>query len=327
MKDGMLKRNLVNLYNSLYDIKLDIQLFIKWRKDIKLQNKLGLPQILSIDDTLDMILEKQCSICRYGDGEFKLMDGEHILFQEENRRLGERLKEVIYSDKENVLICIPTFLNRKHSIFLKGDKKTLTKEEKKRIRNATRYTDNILAERRKKWYEYFDMDRIYGNSLISRFYAGVYDDDKSQRWIKKWKKLWQNRYILIVEGDKTRLGVGNDLFDNASRIRRILAPNTSAFSVYDKILETVRNKYEQNEIVLIALGPTATVLSYDLAIEGIWALDVGHLDIEYEWFLRKDRTHQKIEGKFVSEAQGGSEVSEVNEKDYKQQIIYEIDEV
>ena len=68
-------------------------------------------------------------------------------------------------------------------------------------------------------------------------------------------------------------------------------------------------------------------MSYDLAIEGIWALDVGHLDIEYEWFLRKDRTHQKIEGKFVSEAQGGSEVSEVNEKDYKQQIIYEIDEV
>ena len=46
--------------------------------------------------------------------------------------------------------------------------------------------------------------------------------------------------------------------------------------------------------MLIALGPTATILAYDLAEKGVQALDVGHIDIEYEWFLRKDRTHKKI---------------------------------
>lgn len=38
--------------------------------------------------------------------------------------------------------------------------------------------------------------------------------------------------------------------------------------------------------MLIALGPTATVMAYDLADMGYQALDIGNVDIEAEWFLR-----------------------------------------
>lgn len=314
------KRFLVKVYNSLYDKKMDFELFLRWRKDIWVQNNYGLPKVMSIDQTLDLIIQEKVSICRYGDGEFKLMDGDRILFQKDSQHLTNRLKEVIASEDENILVCIPSFLDRRHPIFRKKTNKT-NKAERKREVAATKYMDNIVATKRLQWYAYFDMERLYGDSLISRFYAEVYDDEKSDRWIKKWKQIWSGRKLLIVEGEKTRLGVGNDLFDDAIGIRRILAPATCAFSVYDSILQTVKSAYQEGELVLAALGPTATVLVYDLAKCGIQTLDIGHIDIEYEWFLRKDRTHPKIEGKYVSEAQGGQDVDDVINEQYHAEII------
>lgn len=35
----------------------------------------------------------------------------------------------------------------------------------------------------------------------------------------------------------------------------------------------------------ILLDPTATVLAYDLAVQGFQAVDINHVDVEYEWFL------------------------------------------
>ena len=102
-----------------------------------------------------------------------------------------------------------------------------------------------------------------------------------------------------------------------STIRQVCKPQASLKS-------TIKN-YNDNDLVLLALGPTATVLAYDLAKSGIQALDIGHIDIEYEWYLRKDRTHKKIEGKYVSEAQSGTEVGEIDvNDDYWKQVVANI---
>jgi glycosyltransferase family protein len=287
---------------------------------LKIQRDYGIPKILSVDETLDKIITEKLSVCRYGDGEFKIMDGDSIQFQGESSDLAQRLKKVVKSNRDDVLVCLPSFFDRRHKKL--ETVITLSKEEKKRKKLARKYMDNIIAERRLQWYSYLDMNSIFGDSLISRFYAGVYDEEKSKRWLNKWKKIWNDRNLLIIEGYKTRLGVGNDLFNNSLSIRRILAPAKSAYDVYDKIIQTVEKEYTDNDLILIALGPTATVLAYDLAVLEMQAIDIGHIDIEYEWFLRKDRTHQKIDGKFVSEAHGGSEVSDAGLDDlYFKQII------
>ena len=314
------KQILVNIYNKAYDIYLDGKLYCKWRRDLKVQKRYGVPRILSFDETLDKIKEENLSICRYGDGEFKIMDGDRILFQPENEGLAQRLIEVIHSDKDNVLVCIPSFFDRRRTKKPLG----LNKEEKKRYIQARKYMDNIIAERRLRWYEYFDMNRVYGEACVSRFYAGIYDDEKSARWIVKWKDIWQDRNLLIIEGEKTRLGVGNDLFDDAKSIRRILAPAIGAYQAYNDILSAVLNKYKKDDLVLIALGPTATVLAFDLSQHDIQAMDVGHIDIEYEWYLRKDRTHKKIDNKFVSEAKDAFEVGDIGNKQYISQIVDKI---
>ena len=74
-------------------------------------------------------------------------------------------------------------------------------------------------------------------------------------------------------------------------------------------------------VVLIALGPTATVLAYDLNAKGYQALDIGHIDIEYEWYLQKAKWKTKIENKYVNEAGGFTGQEELNDKEYQTSII------
>lgn len=314
------KKFLVDIYNSIYDASLNMKLFLRWRKDLRLQKKLGLPQIMSVRDTLNIILENSVSVCRYGDGEFKLMDGEAIFFQQKNALLSQRLKEVIQSNDSKVLICLPAFLDRRHSIFTfqKG-----CREERMRAVRARKYLDDILSRKREKWYEYFDLNRVYGNALITRCYVSESDSDAASFFIL-WKKIFADRDVLIIEGEKTRFGVGNDLLSGCNSVRRILCPSQNAYESYAQIMRTVIDLYKENELCLIALGPTATVLAYDLAQRGMQSLDIGHLDIEYEWMCRGDRTHKRIEGKFVSEAKDGDKVGEIEDRTYRDEILCHI---
>ena len=137
------------------------------------------------------------------------------------------------------------------------------------------------------------------------------------------KKIWENKDILIIEGEFSRLGIGNNLFDNTNSIKRIICPALNSFKVYDKIIKIVTNLKEKR-LILIALGPTATILAYDLFKLGYQAIDIGHVDIEYEWFLRKAKVQIQIKNKYVNEAGGIKHFTTVNDKKYYRQIISKI---
>ena len=62
---------------------------------------------------------------------------------------------------------------------------------------------------------------------------------------------------------------------------------------------------KKSYLVLLALGPTSTVLAYDLCKLWYQAIDDGHIDIEYEWFLRKVTKKIKIRNKYVNEIDEG----------------------
>ena len=78
------------------------------------------------------------------------------------------------------------------------------------------------------------------------------------------------------------------------------------------------------ELILIALGPTATVLAYDLNKRGIRALDIGHLDIEYEWFKSGTQEKIPIAGKYVNEVTSQLESQDCN-SEYLSQIAVRIE--
>lgn len=147
--------------------------------------------------------------------------------------------------------------------------------------------------------------RVYGSQGITRFYADFEDKspDIMAAKVTNLKRIWDKRDVYFVEGEYTRCGVGNDLFDNAISVHRVICPSTNAFDKYEEIVEAVKKNVprDENVIVLCALGPTATVLAYDFSQMGYQAIDLGHIDIEYEWYLVGAPYKQPVTGKAVNE--------------------------
>ena len=76
-----------------------------------------------------------------------------------------------------------------------------------------------------------------------------------------------------------------DVFDNAKSVTHQIAPSRDAFDEYDKILAEAL-KVDRNKMIIIILGPTATVLAYDLGLNGYQALDLRHIAKDYDRFKR-----------------------------------------
>ena len=138
------------------------------------------------------------------------------------------------------------------------------------------------------------------------------------------RRIWNDRDCVFIEGVHTCMGVGNDLFDNCYGIERILGPAENAIDKYEEILEEAI-KQPKDKLFLIALGPTATVLAYELFKLGYQAIDIGHIDLIYEGYLRKlpNLYEVDIPYKYCSRDEKvlGRIIEEVDFPDYKSQII------
>ena len=266
--------------------------------------------ILSREETLDEIIKYNRSISRFGDGEFNIILGKRIGFQEVNIKLIKKLKQVLKSKKKGLLV----------GIFFPYNNSYL----RPFIYKTKKYITNWMEKKKFKILPLIDLHKKYYSSFITRFYIDFKDKSKVPDYIKKLKLIWDKKDILIIEGEKSRLGVGNDLFNNSKSIKRILCPAVNAFNVYDKIIDEAR-KIDKSILILLALGPTSTVLAYDLYKLGYQVIDVGHIDIEYEWFLRKAKKRIQIDNKYVNEASGNKyKIENFTDTKYYKEIISKI---
>lgn len=262
-----------------------------------------LPKVLSLYDSLYTLVDSNKSLARFGDGEFKIMTGEGINFQKYDINLAKRLTEVIANNDENILVGIPDVFG-----YCTSD-----------------YFRRVLVSCRQYLYKYMSFENTYCNSFLTR-QSKFKTEEQGNDYYKNLKRLWDNKDIVIVEGAGSRLGIGNDLFSNTNSIKRVICPIKDAFEKYDEILSVCTNISGGGQLFLIALGPTATVLAYDLAKSGIRALDVGHIDTMYEWFLRKATKSIPIEGKIVfNEERSMKKLPVCTDKHYYEQIIKTIE--
>ena len=294
-----IKQKLCNFYNRFYDWKLFVldDLYRCCQRQ---------PSILSKEDTLNLVLERRMSLSRFGDGELKIIDGGSIGFQKVDARLAERLRQILQSppNRDNLLVCMTDIWGPL------------------RQGAAYNYYRHLLATNRKRWYTYLNFDYSYGCADVTRFATSSNQKFTAiTEWVAKLKSIWEERRILIIEGSQSRLGVGNDLFDNTVDIGRILAPPVNSFDAYDELLAASRLYAPKYDLAILALGPTASVLAADLAADGIWALDLGHIDIQYECFKHGYTKVRKIPGKFTNEAPDRYNVSECKDEHYLRQIL------
>lgn len=282
-------------------------------KDFFTSKIISPPRILGTKETIERIICNKMSISRFGEGEIGLLlNIRDIRFQRRNVELSKKLLEVLNSDDKLLLICLP-------KIFDKNDLNNF---------NDFAYTFwyKYVIKNRLLIYKLINKDKTYGNSLFTRNYIDNKDNDGAKEYFNNVRMIWDNKNIIVVEGRYTRFGVNNDLLSNAASVKRILCPAENAFDRYDKILDISLQQNNSNTLFLLALGPTATVLAYDLCKNGCWAIDIGHLDIEYEWFIMGATTKTKIENKYVNET--NDVVNEENDTlintEYEKQIICKI---
>lgn len=266
--------------------------------------------ILSFEDTVNEIIRTKKSISRFGDGEFRLLTKERgIYFQKLDHKIAERLNEVLSSNLPNHLVCIPSsFISRKN---LKREVKV--------------HWLNFINQKGKEIAATTNPNKKYGDALISRFYMDYRNKNDVPVKIKLLKQIWEDKDVLFIEGELSRLGVGNDFFSNARSVQRILCPVTNAFKKYEEVMHYAK-KYGQGKLIIIALGPTATILAHDLAKEGYWALDLGHIDIEYAWYVQNAKSKVPVRGKKSAEVSEGElfDLTVIEEELYKASIIHQI---
>lgn len=159
--------------------------------------------------------------------------------------------------------------------------------------------------------------------MISRFYMPYIKFEENIKDIENLINYFSNKKILIIEGENTRFGLGNSLLKNASEIQRIILPDKNGFKKYKIILDFVLNNFTKDNIILIALGPTATVLAYEFCKNGYQALDIGHMDVEYEWYLLKAKRKIDLQYKSVNEVSGVKE-KEILDKNLEKLYLKQI---
>lgn len=265
------------------------------------------PNVLDSHQSLSIIIEEELSVSRFGDGELMIIRGTGWGFQKYDRELANRLFEILKSDDPSVAICIP-------DVF---------KDKSRFTETARQFWHNHILNNLFHWNKYTLKDKLYFDTQFSRFYMDLKDKDRfPERSLYLLKKIWHDKHLLIIEGAGSRLGYKNDLFDNAKSINRILCPAENAFSKYFEILELAK-KYASNKLVLIALGMTATVLSFDLARKGFRAIDIGHIDIEYEWYIMKAIKKVPVKYRYMNEV-SCREFVDLQDETFVSQILGEV---
>ncbi len=247
------------------------------------------PRIKSANEAVKAMVDEHKSMARFGDGEFSAIAGRvrHKFQSEVDEKLGARLLEVLHSQEENLIIGIASNY---------GSLDRYTEQSKREIR---RY---LQPKVRKEHLQLLSKDKVYYDAYVTRPYVMYADNDTEapKTRFDALKKIWDGRDCVIVEGVMTRVGEGTDLLNNAMSVETILGPAENAFNEYDRLLSDCLEK-PKNKLFLLALGPTATVLAYDLCKAGYQAIDIGHLDLEYEWFLRGEGIRVEVPGKYNNE--------------------------
>ncbi|VSV28461.1 Glycosyl transferase [Streptococcus pneumoniae] len=265
------------------------------------------PKVLDIQQSLDYILEHHFSVICYGDGEMDIMMGHGIPYQDYDENLAEQLRSMIQLESSpELLVCL--------SDVFEGLERYNPE--------AVNFWQEHL-EHYKEAYHRFCTASFYGSTFISRPYMDLKDKTASVAHFEKLKQLWDERDILIVEGENSRSGVGNDLFDNARSVERIICPSRNAYGKVQVIQEAVE-KYADGKLVFLMLGPTAKVLAYHLSQKGIQAIDLGHVDSEYEWFKMGATSKVKFSHKHTAEHNFDQEIQFVEDEIYNKQVVVRI---
>lgn len=238
----------------------------------------GSIKVHSIDETIDELLHTEKSMVRFGDGEIVMIKGVDLMLQKASAEIADGLKEILAYRYDDLIVTIPGIFDG------------LSDHHKA----SQKFWRDHLLFCRKTYETYCNPNRVYYTTFVSRCYYFAKDRTPCDGWFAKIRKIWENRDVVIVEGSRTHNGVGNDLLDTAKTIERIICPPCDAYGALPAILEACA-AYEKERLFLLSVGVAAKFLAAELFRQGYRVLDIGNLDMEYEWYVRRAPGKCKLE--------------------------------
>lgn len=208
----------------------------------------------TFNETLKYIKKNKVSFSRFGDGEFGLMlkNGFNLAFQPQSGQLMERLHDVLDNPVDSLLIGMPNLFDDE------------------------RYF-GVYSNYLPKMLHLLEKHKYFGNSHVSRpVYFELYKDEA----VENWRNLWDDLSVTFVTGKNSRFEYRPELFNNIKSYDFYETLPVNAFSNYEQILNDL--KENNSDLILMSLGPTATILAYDLAKAGKWAIDIGHITNSFD---------------------------------------------
>ncbi len=203
------------------------------------------PKVLSVAETVNL-LQQGASLARLGDGEFNLALGKRLIcYQKNSPELQRRMREILKNPNGKCLVGIPP-CPTSPGFFREY---------------FTRYP-RILSMMKLK--------STYANANISR------NNDFLVRGIDEYRKIWDNKTVVFIYSSVGRFDITPELFSNIKKYYHIDVMPNDAFEQYNSIMAKAQ-KFPKDYLFLIACGPAATVLAYDLCTMGYQAIDIGHL--------------------------------------------------
>lgn len=234
-------------------------------------------RVHTVEETIDELIRTDKSMIRFGDGEITMIRGRSLKLQQAEPEIIEGLGRMLGYVHDGMIVTIP-------DIF---DDLSIYRKQSRQF-----WKDHLLFSR-KIYEKYCNTDREYYNTSISRFYITLEDRSKCQNRVNGIRQIWKDKDVVVVEGERTHNGVGNDLLDTAHSVERIIGPASDAYAKLDEILECCR-EYPRDRVFLVSLGVAAKFLAERLFLEGYRALDIGNLDMEYEWYLHGAKQKEEI---------------------------------
>ena len=239
-------------------------------KTISKQNNFLLPNIKSNFETIEELLNTQKSIIRFGEGEFKLMEGYNIDYQFGNEKIASILKEIFYEDNPNLMTgTIWEYYD--FSIDLTSHTK--------------QYIYNWIQS---GWYhkieKFYNKTKTYYSAFISMVFA-EYEKYEFEKHYALLRKIWDNKNITLVIGDRVLDNIEFFIFDNAKNINYIYGPTQNAYSQIDILREKLKQS-DKNDIFIFAIGPCGKILAYEMYQAGYRVLDLGHLIKDYNFYQK-----------------------------------------
>ncbi|MEX0426262.1 GT-D fold domain-containing glycosyltransferase [Nocardioides sp. DS6] len=211
---------------------------------------------LTMLETLRRLATTDCSLARFGDGEFRLMlrPDFDLAFQRNSPELQRELLDVFRSaDEPGLEIGFPQVFRDPHWTGVWSEL-----WPQLRLRTPERGT--------------------FLNSHVTRPAAFIFLRDDA---VTLWQKVWAGKRVALIAGSGSRADVDSTLYSSAASVTLIESKATHAYSDIDRVVDVVTSG-DAYDVALIALGPAATVLARRLHRAGIRALDVGHLSASYD---------------------------------------------